>query len=59
MPPDKTILDLWPQAKTRVGLKPLNEVQNELNSPRWDKYGLTAQTKVENKMDLEPLNKIT
>ena len=42
------------QAKTRVGLKPLDKVQNGLNAPRWYKYVLTTQKKVESKMDLEP-----
>ena len=50
MPLDKTMMDLWPQGKTRVALKLLDEVQNGLNAPRWYKYGLTAQTKVENKI---------
>lgn len=56
---DKTMMDLWPQAETREGLKPLDEVQNGPNAPRWYKSGLMVQTKVENKMGLEPLNKIT
>ena len=31
---DKTMMDLWPQAQKMLGLKPLDEVQNVLNTPR-------------------------